>query len=248
MNPIRVDIWSDIVCPFCYIGKKRLENVARDAGIKLDVHWHSFELDPNSPNKHDTTNTERLAKKYNKSVTEIETMQQHMAKMARDEGVEFAWQKAKSGNSFNAHRISHLAASKGLGDAAQEAFFYAYMTEGLAIGEPDIVAQVAARIGLDADEVKAVLASDQFSDEVRLDERIAHEQLEISGVPFFIFNQKIGLSGAQPREVFLQAMQQASMESESAKDIAEISTNHNAPPIYDGTLCDDQGCEVPEQK
>ena len=212
MNPIRVDIWSDLVCPFCYIGKKRLENVARDVGIELDVHWHSFELDPKSPSKHDSSNTERLAKKYNKTVAEVETMQQQMAEMAREEGVEFAWQKAKSGNSFNAHRIIHLAASKDLADAAQEAFFYAYMTEGLAIGERDVVEQVAARIGLDAAEVKDVLDSDRFTDEVRLDERIAHEQLEVSGVPFFIFNQKIGLSGAQPREVFLQAMQQANAE------------------------------------
>ena len=239
MNPVRVDIWSDIVCPFCYIGKKRLENVARDAGIKLDVHWHSFELDPNSPSKHDSSNTERLAKKYNKSVAEMETMQQQMANMARDEGVDFQWQKAKSGNSFNAHRIAHLAASKGLGDAAQEAFFYAYMTEGLAIGEREVVEQVAARIGLDAAEVNDVLDTDRFSDEVRLDERIAHEQLDVSGVPFFIFNQKIGLSGAQPREVFLQALQQASLEDEST---ADISTDQAAP------ICDDESCEIPEQK
>ena len=248
MNPVRVDIWSDIVCPFCYIGKKRLENVARDAGIELEVHWHSFELDPNSTSKHDSSNTERLAKKYNKSVTEIETMQQHMAEMARDEGVEFAWQKAKSGNSFNAHRISHLAASKGLGDAAQEAFFYAYMTEGLPIGERDVVEQVAARIGLDAAEVKDVLDSDRFSDEVRLDERIAHEQLDIGGVPFFIFNQKIGLSGAQPREVFLQAMQQAIADTDRSNSDSAALTDHEAAPAQPAPICDDESCEIPAHK
>lgn len=209
MTPLRIDIWSDIVCPFCYIGKKRLENVAREAGIDIDVHWHSYELDPNAPASHDSSNTERLAKKYGKSVAEIEQFQRQMAEMAAAEGIDFQWQKAQSGNSFNAHRIIHLAESHGLADAAEEAFFYAYMTEGLAIGKREVVEQVAARIGLNSDEVKAVLDSNRFEQEVRMDEHIAREQLEISGVPFFVFNQKIGVSGAQPSEVFLQAMQQA---------------------------------------
>ncbi|RYY78212.1 MAG: DsbA family oxidoreductase [Moraxellaceae bacterium] len=209
MNPLRIDIWSDVVCPFCYIGKKRLENVAREAGIEIDVHWHSYELDSNAPASHDSSNTERLAKKYSKSVVEMEQMQRQMAEMATAEGIDFQWQKAQSGNSFNAHRIIHLAQSYGLADTAEEAFFYAYMTEGLAIGKREVVEQVAARIGLNPDEVKAVLDSDRFEQEVRMDEHIAREQLDISGVPFFVFNQKIGLSGAQPPEVFLQAMQQA---------------------------------------
>ena len=210
MTPLRIDIWSDVVCPFCYIGKKRLENVARDAGINIDVHWHSYELDPNAPASHDSSNTERLAKKYGKSVAEMEQFQRQMADMAAAEGIDFQWQKAQSGNSFNAHRMIHLAESHGLADAAKEAFFQAYMTEGLAIGKREVVEQVAARIGLNSDEVKAVLDSDRFEQEVRMDERIAREQLEINGVPFFVFNQKIGVSGAQPPEVFLQAIQQAS--------------------------------------
>ena len=212
MTPLRIDIWSDVVCPFCYIGKKRLENVAHDAGINIDVHWHSYELDPNAPASHDSSNTERLAKKYGKSVAEMEQFQRQMADMAAAEGIDFQWQKAQSGNSFNAHRMIHLAESHGLSDAAKEAFFQAYMTEGLAIGKREVVEQVAARIGLNPDEVKAVLDSNRFEQEVRMDERIAREQLEINGVPFFVFNQKIGVSGAQPPEVFLQAMQQASTD------------------------------------
>ena len=238
MNPIRIDIWSDVVCPFCYIGKKRLENVAREAGIEIDVHWHSYELDPNAPASHDNSNTERLAKKYGKTVAEMENLQRQMAEMATDEGIDFQWQKAQSGNSFNAHRIIHLANSHGLGDAAKEAFFYAYMTEGLAIGERDVVEQVAARIGLPANEVKAVLDSDRFTDEVRQDEQIAQQQLGISGVPFFIFNQQIGLSGAQPREMFLQALQQASSISVNTDDIED-----QAAPV-----CNDEACEIPDNK
>lgn len=238
MRPIRIDIWSDVVCPFCYIGKKRLENVAREAGIDIEVHWHSYELDPNSPATHDSSNTVRLARKYGKTVEQMEQLQQQMAEMARDEGIDFQWRKAQSGNSFNAHRMIHLADSHGLADAAKEAFFYAYMTEGLPIGERDVVEQVAARIGLPANEVKAVLDSDHFTDDVRQDEQIAQQQLGISGVPFFIFNQQIGLSGAQPREVFLQALQQAA-STERDTDTLEDS----AAPV-----CNDEACEIPDHK
>ncbi len=239
VQPMRIDIWSDVVCPFCYIGKKRLENVAREAGIEIDVHWHSYELDPNAPASHDNSNTERLAKKYGKTVAEMEQLQRQMAEMAADEGIDFQWQKAQSGNSFNAHRIIHLAESHGLADAAKEAFFYAYMTEGLAIGERNVVEQVAARIGLPANEVKAVLDSERFTDEVRQDEQIAQQQLGIRGVPFFVFNQQIGLSGAQPREVFLQALQQAASISANTDDDIE----DQAAPV-----CNDEACEIPDNK
>lgn len=230
---MRVDIWSDVVCPFCYIGKKRLEHVAAEAGVELDIHWHSFELDPDAPAHHDTSNTERLAKKYGRSVEEMQQMQQNIAQMAAEEGIDFQWQKANAGNSFDAHRIIHLAQSKGLGNQAKEAFFHAYMTEGLAIGEREVVEEIASRIGLDHAEVEYVLQSDELADFVRHDEKIAHEQLNISGVPFFVFDQKFALSGAQPREVFLQVLNQslAQIEQQSPTDANTCSdekcdTNH----------------------
>lgn len=230
---MRVDIWSDVVCPFCYIGKKRLEHVAAEAGVELDIHWHSFELDPDAPAHHYTSNTERLAKKYGRSVEEMQQMQQNIAQMAAEEGIDFQWQKANSGNSFDAHRIIHLAQSKGLGNQAKEAFFHAYMTEGLAIGEREVVEEIASRIGLDHAEVEYVLQSDELADFVRHDEKIAHEQLNISGVPFFVFDQKFALSGAQPREVFLQVLNQslAQIEQQSSTDANTCSdekcdTNH----------------------
>ena len=99
---MRVDIWSDVVCPFCYIGKKRLEHVAAEVGIELEVHWHSYELDPNAPAKHEDSNTERLARKYGRSYAEMEEMERNVAAMAATEGIDFQWQKANSGNSFNA--------------------------------------------------------------------------------------------------------------------------------------------------
>ena len=233
MQPIRVDIWSDVVCPFCYIGKKRLEHVAAEAGIALDVHWHSFELDPNAPAKHNTNNTERLAKKYGRSYADMEQMERNVAAMAAEEGIDFQWRKAQSGNTFDAHRLIHFAATKGLANQAKEALCYAYMTDGMAIGERSNVELVAQRVGLPADEIKAVLDSDAFAAEVRHDEEIARSQLQVSGVPFFVFNQRLALSGAQPREVFLQALQQA-----QSVDGTEVATDN-------GAQCNDDSCEVP---
>lgn len=229
---MRVDIWSDVVCPFCYIGKKRLEHVAEQAGIELDIHWHSFELDPDAPAKHEVSNTERLAQKYGRSYAEMEEMERNVAAMAATEGIDFQWQKANSGNSFNAHRIIHLAQSKGLGNEAKEAFFHAYMTEGLAIGEREVVEEIASRIGLDNAEVEYVLDSDELADFVRHDEKIAHEQLKVTGVPFFVFDQKLALSGAQPREIFLQALQQA--QSSSVESIEQENS----------AQCNDESCEI----
>ncbi len=224
---MRVDIWSDVVCPFCYIGKKRLEHVAAEAGIELEINWHSFELDPNAPVKHDSSNTERLAKKYGRSIEQTQEMQRNIAQAAAEEGILFNWEQANSGNTFNAHRIIHLAQSKGLGNVAQEAFFHAYMTEGMPIGERETVEDVASRIGLAHTEVEFVLDSEEFADFVRHDEKIAHEQLQVSGVPFFVFDQRIALSGAQPREIFLQAMQQALATAKSSavapEDMTEIA-------------------------
>ena len=217
---MRVDIWSDVVCPFCYIGKKRLEHVAAEAGIELEINWHSFELDPNAPVKHESSNTERLAKKYGRSIEQTQDMQRNIAEAAAEEGILFNWEQANSGNTFNAHRIIHLAQSKGMGNVAQEAFFHAYMTEGMPIGERETIEDVASRIGLDHTEVEFVLDSEEFADFVRHDEKIAHEQLQVSGVPFFVFDQRISLSGAQPREVFLQAMQQALATAEDMPELA----------------------------
>ena len=206
---MRVDIWSDVVCPFCYIGKKRLEAAAEQAGLALEVHWHSYELDPEAPVRQEVSNSERLAQKYGRTVADVEEMQRNIATMAAEEGIQFNWENANSGNTFNAHRLIHLAQSKGLGSEAQEAFFYSYMTQGLAIGERETLEDVAARIGLNPVEVEDILNSEEYSDFVRFDEDVARDQLKVTGVPFFIFDQRIALAGAQPREVFIQVFEKA---------------------------------------
>lgn len=228
---MRVDIWSDVVCPFCYIGKKRLEAAAEQAGVELEVHWHSFELDPDAPVRQEISNSERLALKYGRTVAEVEEMQRNIAKMAAEEGIEFNWENANSGNSFNAHRIIHLAQSHGLGNEAEEAFFFSYMTQGLPIGERETIEDVASRIGLNPVEVDDVLDSDEYADFVKFDQEVAREQLKVTGVPFFVFDQRVALAGAQPREVFLQVIEKAQMPTEE----------NNA------AQCSDESCKTPKQ-
>ena len=211
---MRVDIWSDVVCPFCYIGKKRLEAVAKEAEIELEIHWHSYQLDPEAPQSQSISNTERLAQKYGRTLAEVEEMQRNIADMAKAEGIEFNWQHANSGNTFNTHRLIHLAQSKGLGNEAQEALFYSYMTQGLKIGERETLEDVAARIGLNPVEVDDLLDGNEFADFVEFDQEVAREQLKVTGVPFFVFDQRIALAGAQPRDVFLKVLEKAQQAPE----------------------------------
>ena len=228
---MRVDIWSDVVCPFCYIGKKRLEAAAKEANIELEVHWHSYQLDPEAPIRQEISNSERLAQKYGRTVAEVEEMQRNIAEMAKAEGIEFNWENANSGNTFNAHRLIHLAQSKGLGSEAKEAFFYSYMTQGLAIGERETLEDVAARIGLNPVEVDDLLNSDEYADFVKFDEEVARDQLKVTGVPFFVFDQRIALAGAQPQEVFVQVLEKA------------VET-----PVATAETCSDENCEVPKSE
>ena len=241
---MRVDIWSDVVCPFCYIGKKRLEAAAKQAGMELEVHWHSFELDPEAPIRQEVSNSERLAQKYNRTIAEVEEMQRNIATMAKAEGIEFNWENANSGNTFNAHHVIHLAQSKGLGSEAKEAFFYSYMTQGMPIGERETIEDVASRIGLNPVEVDDLLDSDEYADFVKFDEEVAHDQLKVTGVPFFIFDQRVALAGAQPTDVFVQVLKQA------AEDVSQAETQdaeNSETEQQDAPICNDDVCDVPKK-
>lgn len=241
---MRVDIWSDVVCPFCYIGKKRLEKAAEQAGIELEVFWHSYELDANAPVRQEVSNTERLAAKYGRSIAEVEEMQRNIADMAKQEGIEFNWQTANSGNTFNAHRLIHMAQSVGLGDEAKEALFYSYMTQGLAIGERETLEDVASRIGLNPVQVDDMLDSDEFAEFVKYDEEVANEQLKVQGVPFFVFDQRVALAGAQPVDVMKEVMEKAFA---SIKDEADLDAAPEAVNTDEAALCNDDACEVPKK-
>ncbi len=228
---MRVDIWSDVVCPFCYIGKKRLEAAAEQLEINLELHWHSFQLDPNAEPLSQLSNAAYLAEKYNRTLDEVEAMQADIAQLAKAEGLEFNWENMKPGNTFNAHRIIHMAQSKGLGTAAQNAFFYSVLTEGLAIDSRETLEDIAARIGLNPVEVDDVLDSNEFAEFVEFDQDLANNQLKVTGVPFFVFNQRIALAGAQPQEVFVQVLEKALAlpEQIETEDTASEDLDQQAP-------------------
>ena len=208
--PLTVDIWSDVVCPWCYLGKRRFEAALERFEHRDDVTvtWHSFELDPEAPQSNDEPAAERLARKYGMTVEDAEAKHAQMTEMGAAEGVEFRYDLSRSGNTFNAHRLIHLARERDLQDAVKERLLRAYFTEGEPIGDPDRLVALVAEAGLDADEARAVIEGEAYTAAVREDEQIAR-QIGIHGVPFFVIGRRFGVSGAQPAEVLLGALEQA---------------------------------------
>src|SRR4051794_13596062 len=189
MKSLRIDVWSDIACPWCYVGKRRLEAALakfphREA---VEIVWRAFELDPSAPRERDSkvSYAERIAKKYGSSVTEAEGVIARMTGVAAADGLDFRFDKIRSGNTFDAHRVLHLARERGKQDAVKERLLRAYLTEGELMGDPETLVRLAGDAGLDGEEVRAMLASNAESKEVRADEDEAR-QLGISGVPFFV--------------------------------------------------------------
>jgi predicted DsbA family dithiol-disulfide isomerase len=210
MPKLTVDIWSDVVCPWCYIGKRRFEAALAQFEHRDDVTvlWHSFELDPDAPPIAEGRSAERLAAKYGMTVEEAARRQAEITTLAAQDGLTYDLAESRGGNTFDAHRLIHLAAEHGLGNAAMERLMQAYFSEREAIGDPDTLQRLAVEAGLPAEEVREVLEGERYADAVRADERAA-TQIGVRGVPFFVLGRKYGVSGAQPAEVLLQALQQA---------------------------------------
>ncbi len=204
-----VEIWSDIACPWCYIGKRRFEAALAQFEHKDDVRvtWRSFELDPSAPREREGDRIERLADKYGISADRAREMDNAVTDAASGEGLDFHLDTARSGATFDGHRVIHLAGEHGLQDAMKERLLRAYFTEGELIGDADTLVSLAVEVGLDQDDVRAMLASDRFSDEVRADERLAG-QFGISAVPTFVVDRALGASGAHPPEALLSLLEQ----------------------------------------
>jgi predicted DsbA family dithiol-disulfide isomerase len=207
MAPLTVEIWSDVVCPWCYIGKRRFEAALAEFPHPVETVWRSFELDPGAPAVREHSATEHLAAKYGMSVEQAQASHARMTELAA-EGLEYDFDKTRGGNSFDAHRLIHLAAAHGKQDEAKERLMRAYFTEGVAIGDREALVALAADIGLDGDEARAALNGDAYADAVREDEVLA-QRIGIQGVPFFVLDRRLGVSGAQPAEVLVQALEQA---------------------------------------
>jgi predicted DsbA family dithiol-disulfide isomerase len=208
--PLTVEIWSDVVCPWCYIGKRRFEAaLARfPHADEVEVTFRSFELDPSAPAQSEGSGPERLAAKYGVTVDEARAMNARVTEAAAGEGLAYDLESTRSGNTFDAHRLLHLAAAHGVQAEAKERLMQGYFTEGEPISDPDALVRLVASAGVPEDEARALLASDRFAAEVRDDEQLG-AQLGIRGVPFFVLGRRYGVSGAQPADALLGALEQA---------------------------------------
>lgn len=207
---MKVDIWSDVNCPFCYIGKKKFETALAqfEHADEVEVEWHSFELDPHAVTNTELNAVQFLADKKGQTLEWANQMHDHVKNAAAEVGLHFDFDKAVMANSFKAHRLIQFAKSKGLADEVEEALFIANFTDGKNIDDPAVLLEIGKESGLLADEVQEMLEGYTYGDDVRADEEAA-SKIGISGVPFFIINQKLAVSGAQAPETFLGALNQA---------------------------------------
>lgn len=207
---MQIEIWSDVICPWCYIGKRRFEQALAQSGLRetVSVVWRSFELDPDAAVQYPGTLEEMLARKYGVSLQQAAVMNERVTSVAAEVGLEYHLSKARPGNTFDAHRLLHFAASRQLGDRATERIMHAYFSEALPVGDRAALARLAPEFGIAESDALAMLESDAYADAVRADEARA-AAFGITGVPFFVFDEKSGVSGAQPVEVFIEALQQA---------------------------------------
>ena len=229
---MKVEIWSDVVCPWCYVGKRNFEAALSrfEHRDQVDVVWRAFELDPSAPLERQGDYATHLARKYGMGVDQAQTMIETMTATGARAGVALDFGRARPGNTFDAHRLIHLAGDRGVQDAVKERFLRGTFTDGEPIGDRDVLLRLAVQAGLPEDEAAAVLESDTYAAEVRAEEDLALE-LGISAVPFFVIDRTFGLPGAQPPDVILNALERAWEKTlEPAGDTA-------AAPGCDGDAC-----------
>lgn len=228
---MHVEIWSDIACPWCHVGKRRFEAAlaAFEHRDQVTVTWRSFQLDPGAPPERAGDRVEHLARKYGTSRAQAQAMHDRMTQVAAGEGIDFRFDLARDGNTFDAHRLVHLAHAHGRQDEMKERLFRAHLGEGELISDRGVLERLAADVGLPADEVRDVLATDRYAAEVREDERTA-ASLGITAVPFFVVDRAVGASGAQPPEVLGELLRRA-WEQRSPLDV-----------VAAGDTCGPDGC------
>jgi len=223
---MKVEVWSDIICPFCYIGKRKFEQALEKfpGKDKVRVEWKSFLLDPHMKGEQGKNIHETLAEKKGWTKEYAQRMNEHVAEMAKQVGLNFQFDKVKPANTFTAHRLTHLAAKYGLQDQLEEKLFHAYFTDGTDIGNTEALVELAIEAGLKEQEVREVLSSDEFTDNVKANAYEA-QQIGVRGVPFFVLDRKYAVSGAQPEEVFLSALETAWKEQKKEDLIPELSNS-----------------------
>ena len=235
---MKVEIWSDILCPWCYIGKREFENALTQFKHKdkIEVVWKSFELDPSATKDNDGDLYDILSSKYNVSVERAKQMTATLVERAKAIGLIYNMDIAKPTNSFDAHRLIHMAAKYDVQELVIERLSAAYLTEGKHIGHHETLVDIGTEAGLDTAEVTKMLSSDDYAEAVRKDEYEA-QNIRVKGVPFFLIDQKYSISGAQPKEVFAEALEK--IWEELYPEVTSVVT-----PT--GPQCDaDEFCETP---
>lgn len=231
---MNVEICSDIACPWCYIGKRRFESALGrfEHADQVEVRWRSFELDPAAPAVRPGGVVEHLATKYGQTPAAARAMVTNIEQVAAGEDLEFHMEDTAGGNTFDAHRLLHLARERGRQDELKEGLLRAYFTDGRPVADRSALGEAAVSAGLDRAEVEAVLAGRDFAEAVRDDEEQAYA-LGISAVPFFVLDRKYGVPGAQPAEVLLDALRKAWTDTHPLERIGT-----------DGGACEDGSCAV----
>ena len=233
---MKVEVWSDIMCPFCYIGKRNYEKALQEfpAGSEIELVWKSFQLDPSiSIDKPSQAVSEYLVQRKGISPQQVAQMHKQVTATATNAGLDYRLDNTVLANSFNAHRVIQLAKEKGLGDQAEERLFYANFTEGKDFGSTAVLTDLGTQIGLSENEVKEALSNDHYADEVKKDIQEARE-LGVTGVPFFVFNRKYAISGAQPPQTFLQALEKSHKEWKENNERPEMEVSEGPSCTPDG--------------
>ncbi|HET6294868.1 MAG TPA: DsbA family oxidoreductase [Kribbella sp.] len=235
---MRIDIWSDVVCPWCYIGKRRLEQALTESGEQAEIVWHSFQLDPSATNDDPRDLATRLGEKYGGGREFGLEANERVATVGAEVGLVFNFDVAKSANTVDAHRLLHLARELDgdLQGRLKERLLKAYFTDGLPVGDHPTLTKLAVEAGLPEDRVTEVLAGSEYEPEVAADQAQALAY-GANGVPFFVIDEKYGVSGAQPVEVFQEAVRRANADR---KPVTLIT----APGGSDAEACGPDGCPI----
>lgn len=214
---MKIEIWSDVVCPWCYVGKRNFDAALAqfEHRDEVEVVWRSYELDPNAPLERTGNYAARLAKKYGVSEGEAKAMIARIVSAGAKAGVELRFDALRGGNTFHAHRLLHAAKAVGLQHELEERLFAATFTEGEPIGDREALVKAAMAVGIDEPLARGVLDSGTYGQDVR-DDEVEAAELGVRGVPFFAFDRRYAVGGAQPPEVLLEVIQQAWTERESA--------------------------------
>ncbi|KDN56636.1 DsbA family oxidoreductase [Flavobacterium seoulense] len=234
-NKLKIQIWSDIMCPFCYIGKRRLEDAITQFGHQdaIEIEWKSFQLDPNFIASEDDNLVDHLAEKYRKDKDWAIEMLENMTQNAANSGLEFHFEKSIMANSLNAHRLLHLAKQNQLGSELKELLFKAYFTDGEDVNDKATLQRLGTELGLDANKVEEVLNSNAFTKEVEEDILMA-QKIGVQGVPFFVFDNKYAISGAQHVETFTKTLEKVWEEGQFESKITILNATSEDSCGIDG--------------